>query len=112
MPRENTTTGITRPTQVSMDMLGAMGRSAMRSGSMAARAATQAGAAAVDNVSSKVCERCGDTKTGFRLTTCPCCERKICAACGVKVVVPSQCAKSGEGCEKVSCKEECAPRCV
>ena len=29
-----------------MDMLGAMGRSAMRSGSMAARAATQAGAAA------------------------------------------------------------------
>ena len=89
-----------------------MGRSAMRSGSAAARAATQAGAAAVDNVSSKVCERCGDTKTGFRLTTCPCCERKICGSCGVKVVVPSQCAKSGEGCEKVSCKEECAPRCV
>ena len=93
-------------------MLGAMGRSAMRSGSMAARAATQAGAAAVDNVSSKVCERCGDTKTGFRLTTCPCCERKICGSCGVKVVVPATCAKSEVACEKVSCREECAPRCV
>ena len=28
-----------------------------------------------------------ERKTGFRLTTCPCCERKICGA-GVKVVVP------------------------
>lgn len=95
-----------------MDMLGAMGRSAMRSGSIVARSATQAGAAAVDNVSSRACERCNETKTGFRLSTCPVCDKKICGSCSVKVVVPAPCAKSGHACERPSCREACAPTCV